>query len=144
MLESQLPGLSSYKRVADYRVGLLSASPKAEILLDNDLSAKDILDLDFHHICIATGASWHRDGFGRNNPQGINMQDASIPILTPDDLMGDSTQTTVASTLSGKHVLVYDDDHYYMGGVLAELLSNADCKVTLATPAPLVLSLIHI
>jgi len=138
LLESQLPGLSSYKRVADYRVGLLSQASRAEILLDNALSDKDILDLDFHHICIATGASWHRDGFGRNNPQGINMQTASIPILTPDDLISDNPQATVSTSLAGKHVLVFDDDHYYMGGVLAELLNNADCKVTLATPAPLV------
>ena len=34
-------------------------------------------------------------------------------------------------------VLVYDDDHYYMGGVLAELLVNQDCLVTLVTPARL-------
>ena len=138
MLESQLPGLSSYKRVADYRVGLLSTSSRAEILLDNDLSDKDILELDFQHICIATGASWHRDGFGRNNRQGINMQTANIPILTPDDLMAENSPNKVPSSLHDKHVLVYDDDHYYMGGVIAELLSNANCSVTLATPASLV------
>lgn len=36
------------------------------------------------------------------------------------------------------HVLVYDDDHYYMGSVLAELLPQYGCQVTYATPAPLV------
>jgi len=35
-------------------------------------------------------------------------------------------------------VVIYDDDHYYMGGVLAELLANNGCNVTLVTPAPLV------
>lgn len=29
----------------------------------------------------------------------------------------------------------FDDDHYYMGGVLAELLRDKDCDVTLITPA---------
>jgi dimethylamine/trimethylamine dehydrogenase len=32
-------------------------------------------------------------------------------------------------------VLLYDDDHYYMGGVLAELLVKKGCKVTLVTPS---------
>jgi dimethylamine/trimethylamine dehydrogenase len=35
-------------------------------------------------------------------------------------------------------VIIYDDDHYYMGGVLAELLTEQGCKVTLVTPAPLI------
>jgi dimethylamine/trimethylamine dehydrogenase len=37
---------------------------------------------------------------------------------------------------AGKTVLVYDDDHYYMGGVLAELLVREGHAVTLVTPAP--------
>lgn len=32
-------------------------------------------------------------------------------------------------------VVVYDDDHYYMGGIVAELLRTAGLEVTLATPA---------
>ena len=32
-------------------------------------------------------------------------------------------------------VVIYDDDHYYMGGVLAELLIQKGCQVTLVTPA---------
>jgi len=35
---------------------------------------------------------------------------------------------------SGK-VIVFDDDHYYMGGVLAELLAKQGADVTLITPA---------
>ena len=35
-------------------------------------------------------------------------------------------------------VILYDDDHFYLGGVLAELLVQNGCDVTLATPAPLV------
>ena len=33
------------------------------------------------------------------------------------------------------HVVIYDDDHYYMGGVMAELLIQKGCAVTLMTPA---------
>ena len=34
-----------------------------------------------------------------------------------------------------RSVVLYDDDHYYMGGVLAELLVREDHAVTLVTPA---------
>jgi dimethylamine/trimethylamine dehydrogenase len=37
-----------------------------------------------------------------------------------------------------QNVVIYDDDHYYMGGVLAELLAMNGCNVSLVTPAPLV------
>jgi len=47
--------------------------------------------------------------------------------FTPDDLM--------AGAMPDGHVVVYDDDHYYMGGVVAELLVAAGNKVTLVTPA---------
>jgi len=36
--------------------------------------------------------------------------------------------------LSGK-VVIYDDDHYYMGGVLVELLISEGCEVTIITPS---------
>ena len=35
----------------------------------------------------------------------------------------------------GERVVLYDDDHYYMGGVLAELLAREGREVTLVTPA---------
>ena len=31
-------------------------------------------------------------------------------------------------------VLIYDDDHYYMGGLLAEVLMKAGHRVLFATP----------
>lgn len=37
-----------------------------------------------------------------------------------------------------QNVVIYDDDHYYMGGVLAELLAEQGYNVSLVTPAPLV------
>ena len=35
----------------------------------------------------------------------------------------------------GRRVVVYDDDHYYLGGVLAELLRGEGFEVDLVTPA---------
>ncbi len=31
-------------------------------------------------------------------------------------------------------MLVYDDDHYYMGSLLAELLAGNGCQMTMVTP----------
>jgi dimethylamine/trimethylamine dehydrogenase len=51
-----------------------------------------------------------------------------MEILTPDDLMAGTRPR-------GQNVVVYDDDHYYMAGVLAELLVREGSRVTLVTPA---------
>ena len=37
-----------------------------------------------------------------------------------------------------QNIVIYDDDHYYMGSVLAELLAEQGCNVTLVTPAPMI------
>jgi dimethylamine/trimethylamine dehydrogenase len=49
-----------------------------------------------------------------------------MPVYTPDDLM--------AGSVPAGDIVLYDDDHYYMGGVLAELLVEAGASVTLVTP----------
>jgi len=36
---------------------------------------------------------------------------------------------------AGERILLFDDDHYYLGGVLAELLATEGKRVTLVTPA---------
>ncbi|ABG33582.1 dimethylamine/trimethylamine dehydrogenase [Roseobacter denitrificans OCh 114] len=53
--------------------------------------------------------------------------DAGMPLYTPDDIM--------RGTKPGGKVVIYDDDHYYMGGVLAELLVQEGCDVTIITPS---------
>ncbi|MBX2854966.1 MAG: hypothetical protein KTR21_08255 [Rhodobacteraceae bacterium] len=44
----------------------------------------------------------------------------------------------MAGNIPAGEVVLYDDDHFYMGGVLAELLVQQGSHVTLVTPAPLV------
>src|SRR5690606_16459437 len=51
--------------------------------------------------------------------------------LTPDDLLEGGIEP-------GGRVTVYDDDHYYMGSALAELLAGRGHAVTYATPAAIV------
>jgi dimethylamine/trimethylamine dehydrogenase len=100
--------------------------PNVDIYLDNQLSAADILEFGFEHVVLATGSSWRADGVSRQHVVSM-ANDASLPVFTPDDLMADRMP-------SGK-VVLFDDDHYYMGGVLAELLIEKGCEVTLITPS---------
>ena len=125
--ESRLPGLSAWNRVRDYRVFRLKQMANVQICLDSPLTADDVMGFGFEHIAVATGASWRRDGVARFNTLPIPI-DAQAEVLTPDDLMNGQRPR-------GRDVVLYDDDHYYMGGVLAELLVKDGCKVTLVTPA---------
>ncbi|WP_282608674.1 FAD-dependent oxidoreductase [Pelagibius sp. Alg239-R121] len=127
LLESRLPGLASYARVKEYREGLLRTMADAEIYLESPLDAHAILDFGFPHIFLATGSSWRRDGTGRANHRPIPGLD-KLPVLTPDDVLAGKHPT------SGR-VAVFDDDHYYLGGVIAERLAESGCEVTLVTPA---------
>jgi len=91
------------------------------------MTADDIIDNDFDHALIATGSHWRRDGVGRWHTHPFPIS-ADAEVLTPDDLMAGIRP-------SGRRVAIYDDDHYYMGGVLSELLAAEGFDVVLITPA---------
>jgi len=124
--ERLLPGLSAWGRVADYRIHQIRQRPNVETYFDSKLDAQSILDFGFENVCIATGARWRRDGVSRQHVVPFAM-DATMPIYTPDDIMEGRRP---AGT-----VVIYDDDHYYMGGVLAELLRQDGHEVILVTPS---------
>jgi len=125
--ESRLPGLSAWIRVVDYREQQLRKLDNVEVYLQSEMTADDILDNDFDHVLLATGAHWRRDGVGRWHTHPMPIA-ADAQVLTPDDLMDGRRP-------QGRRVAVYDDDHYYMGGVLAELLAAEGYEVVLVTPA---------
>ena len=124
--ECRLPGLSAWGRVRDYRAGQIGKMTNVNVYRDSRLTAEDVLGFGFEHVAVATGATWRRDGIARYNLLPIAIAPA-MPVFTPDDIMDGKRP-------SG-HVVVYDDDHYYMGSVLAELLVQAGCRVTFLTPA---------
>jgi dimethylamine/trimethylamine dehydrogenase len=124
--EARLPGLASYIRVVDYRVAQLKRLRSVE-RTQGEVTAEEILSYDFDHVAVATGARWRDDGVGRFHTRPI-PRDPALPVLTPDDLMAGARP-------DADHVLIYDDDHYYMGGVLAELLAREGRRATLVTPA---------
>ncbi|MGI9315858.1 MAG: FAD-dependent oxidoreductase [bacterium] len=129
--ESRLPGLSAWARVRDYRTYQLSQMANVEVYQSSLLSVEQILEFGATHVAIATGAVWRRDGYGRAHQFPITGID-SMNVLTPDDIMENVIPTGT--------VLIFDDDHYYMGSVIAEQLVADGCQVILATPEPLAAS----
>ena len=127
--ESELPGMSSYTRVRDYREYQLSQKTNVEIYLDNRLSAEDVLALEIPHVIVATGSHWRHNGCGRNHAFPIDGID-SVDALTPDDVFA-------GAEIRGP-VLIYDDDHYFMGSTLAERFREQGHEVCLLTPESVV------
>ncbi|MCZ6856327.1 MAG: FAD-dependent oxidoreductase, partial [Gammaproteobacteria bacterium] len=128
--ECRLPGLAEWGRVRDYRVQQIQIMPNVDIFLDNDLNAEDALSIGADHIVVATGARWRADGFGRYHKEPCAKLGPSQQIFTPNDIFNGRTP-------NGR-VLVFDDDHYYMGSVLAEALVAEGADVCFVTPENLV------
>ena len=154
--EAALPGLREWLRVRDWRVGQLNKLANVHIYRDSPLDVANILEFGARHVVIATGSRWRRDGVGRANgaaiagfegPQGpvgatgamgsqesvgatgaVGLQGPLGGVFTPDDIM--------EGRIPGAGpVVIFDDDHYYMGGVLAERCVEVGLSVTLVTPA---------
>jgi len=132
--ESALPGLNEWRRVMDWRLTQIRKMKNVAIYLSSLMTAEEILESGAQNIILATGATWRRDGVGRTLWKPIPGFD-SENIFTPDDLM--ERKEVISNSVNGNWI-IYDDDHYYMGGVLAELLAEQGCNVSLVTPAPLV------
>jgi dimethylamine/trimethylamine dehydrogenase len=124
--EARLPGLAAWIRVADYRKTQLARLPNVEVALESEVAADEIRSYDFEHVAIATGARWRSDGVGRWHAAPLSL---ACEVLTPDDLLAGARP-------AGGRVVLFDDDHYYLGGVLAELLAREGFAVTIVTPAP--------
>ena len=126
-VEAALPGLAAWIRVADYRSLILSKLETVEVYYESTLTSDDVLEHGFEHVAVATGARWRADAVGRTHPRGLPI-DPAAQVLTPDSVMAGLRPR-------GRRVLVYDDDHYYLGAVLAELLAREGFAVELVTPA---------
>ena len=130
--ECRLPGLAAWGRVRDWRLGQINKMPNVELFLESNMTAETIADFGADHIVLATGAKWRRDGVARYHSKPMSVS-AQMQLLTPDDILEGARPV-------GRNVVLYDDDHYYMGGILAELLRKEGYDVTLVTPSYLVSS----
>jgi dimethylamine/trimethylamine dehydrogenase len=124
--EARLPGLSSWVRVADHRLQHLREHANAALYPVSPLTAGEILGFGFRHVFLATGARWRRDGVGGHGRHAIRGLERAH-VFSPDDIM--------AARLPAGDVVVYDDEHGYLGGALAEHLQAQGCRVALVTPA---------
>ena len=122
--EAKLPGMSSYKRVIDYRVSQINQLENVDVYLDNSMARDDVLELGFDHVVTATGSTW----------QPSIMDEKSAPILitktdsifTPEDVLeGCELQSPV---------IIFDFDYYYMGGLIAEYIKGLGHEVIIITP----------
>jgi dimethylamine/trimethylamine dehydrogenase len=124
--EAGLPGLAEWSRVRDWRTAQIEKLDNVEVFRESDLAADQILEFGADRVVLATGSEWRRDGVGRRHANPIEGWQTA-PVWTPDDVMD--------GRLPEGPVLIFDDDHYYMGGVVAEALAAAGREVTLATTA---------
>jgi dimethylamine/trimethylamine dehydrogenase len=132
--ESALPGLNEWRRVMDWRLTQIRKMKNVSVYPSSPMTAGEILETGTQNIILATGATWRRDGVGRTLRKPIRGFD--LPnVFNPDDLMEELSGN---GRLGIGNWVIYDDDHYYMGGVLAELLAENGFQVSLVTPAPLV------
>jgi dimethylamine/trimethylamine dehydrogenase len=127
--ECRLPGLSAWGRVRDWRMLQIGKMGNVSLYLESRMTPETIAELGADHVLVATGSTWRRDGTGRHHVKPIDIA-TGADVLTPDDLMAGQRPR-------GRDVVIFDDDHYYMGGVLAELLRKDGYAVTMVTPAAL-------
>jgi dimethylamine/trimethylamine dehydrogenase len=128
--EAALPGLASWRRVVDYRLGQIDRLANVELYRESEMDVAEALAYGFEHVCVATGSTWRADGVARWHTRPMAI-DPAMPLLTPDEVMSGARPP-------GEHVVVFDDDHYYLGGVLAELLAAEGFVVDIVTTEPLV------
>ncbi len=124
--ESRLPGLSEWIRVRDYRQVTIAKMTNVETYLDSRMTADQVREFGAAHVVLATGCRWDSSGMGRTHRDPIPGWDKAN-VFTPDDVIA-------GAELKGP-VVVFDDDHYYMGGIVAEKLRRDGLEVALVTPA---------
>jgi len=119
--ESMLPTLSEWNRICEYRFMQLKKLKNVEIYRESNMTVDDILETGFPHVVFATGALWRKDGFGLLNTWPVIPQISNKRVFTPDDIINGHYPVG--------RVMIFDDDHYYMGSVIAEKLIELGCRV---------------
>lgn len=124
--EATLPGMSEWARVAHWRLGQIEQMPHVEIYPDSHLEVDDVFETGAAHVLVATGAQWATDGIGRHANCAFSGSGQSN-VISPDAIIDGSHNAP-------GHYLIYDDDHYYLGPVLALQLAKLGSQVTVMTP----------
>jgi len=132
--ESALPSLATWRRVVDHRLHRIAGCEHVDIYRESRMTADDVLTAGTSDVVVATGARWRTDGVGRWHTAPIPIDSGAL-VLSPDDLNEETAGQLGAA--GPRNVVVFDDDHYYLGGVVAESLVRHGHLVRLVTTAPL-------
>ena len=131
--EAALPGLAAWARVRDWRLTQLRRASNVELYLDSPLEAEDVLNYGIPHVVVATGAHWRDDAVGRAHRQPLAGLNAGKLIGVEAILKDPSVLRACQGPL-----VIFDDDRYYLGSVLAELAVSFGIETTLVVPTALV------
>ena len=126
LLETALKPLHQWKRVVDFRTYMLSSRANVQAFTDSKLDADAVLELGCNHVAIASGSAWRQDFTGLHHRRPIT--DVKLEMMI-------SPEAIMAGYNPKGRVMVFDDDHYYLGSALAEHLAETGNKVVLVTPA---------
>jgi dimethylamine/trimethylamine dehydrogenase len=127
--ESALPGLGAWARVRDWRVGRIREMANVEVYMDSKLAASEVHEFGSDQVVIATGAAWRKDAVGITNARPVPVSD-DARVLVPEDVYA-------GAQIAGP-VVIFDDDNFYLGGLIAEKLRGEGCEVTLVTTESIV------
>ncbi len=122
--ERLLLGLSAWGRVVDYITYQIGQKTNVQMYPGSALTADEVLDYGFQSVGVATGAKWRVDGVARMHV--VPMLYAGIlPVFTGEDIM--------EGRMPSDRIVVLDDAHYHIGGVLDDVAAQNGCDVTLVT-----------
>jgi dimethylamine/trimethylamine dehydrogenase len=130
LFESNLKGLSNWKRVVDNRTHEILQNNNIEVYKESKLTAELIGGLGINNIFLATGSSWRKDGIGRSRRSPIQGLE-SIQVYSPEEVVQN------LQDIKGP-LVVYDDEQGYLAGVLADHLSSEKAEIIFVTPASVI------
>ena len=108
---------------------MIGKLPNVQFFPASLMRAADVAEFGADHVVLATGSHWRRDAVGVYAIRPLELPRA----LTPDDVFA-------GAVITGP-VVIYDDEHYFMGGALAEKLAVAGHEVHYVTTAAVASSL---
>jgi dimethylamine/trimethylamine dehydrogenase len=127
---SDLPGMSAWRRVVEWRKAQLDKLP-VTVIPSTRMSADHALDYGAENIIIATGAHWAPDGINGITHRPVEGASSDMAnVATPDQILREG------KTLPLGRVLIFDAEGYFMGVSLAQKLRGDGYEVILVTQFP--------
>jgi dimethylamine/trimethylamine dehydrogenase len=128
--DAALPGLATWMRVADHRMLQIQKMTNVNLYLDSRLSATRCWSLALTASSSPPARAGAKTAWAASTARPLTASlnaDVAPKVFSPDDVF--------AGAALPSPVLIYDDDHYYMAGALAERLRKQGLEVHLVTPS---------